>query len=142
MMVLIHELGHIIDLGILQGQSKKKNTYFTEFGQESFAIDDISLQYYTLSRDSEYQRKNIETRQSFCSIYGMSNPFEDFAECFQLYMNHQDYFRHLSKDNNTLAKKYAFFEQLFDGRYLYNKLQVIPKKNDTQYRYRDSTRML
>lgn len=141
MMVFVHELGHIIDLWVLQGQSKKQNDYFTEFGEKAFAIDDISLQYYALSRDSEYQRKAIETRESFCSIYGMTSPFEDFAECFQLYINHQSYFLNLAGSNKTLAKKYAFFEKITKGNYLYKKLQNISYKDDTQYRYRDTTRM-
>ena len=126
---------------MMEGQNKKYNQYITEFGKLSFAIDDPSLEYYAFSRESEYQRKSIETKQSFCSIYGMTSPFEDFAECFQLYINHNDYFRYLAKDNNTLAKKYTFLNKLMKNKYLYKKLQNIHYKDDTQYRYRDTTRM-
>jgi hypothetical protein len=56
--VISHEMGHIVDLGSLQGKSKTKHTNFTEFGKEVFAIDDPSLEYYKYSRQSESIRKS------------------------------------------------------------------------------------
>jgi len=56
--VLSHEMGHIVDLGSLQGKSRTKNATFTEFGKVVFAIDDPSLEYYRYSRQSETIRKS------------------------------------------------------------------------------------
>lgn len=56
--VLTHEVGHIMDLGALQGKSKTKHQFFTEFGKAVFAVDDPSLEYYQYSRQSETIRKS------------------------------------------------------------------------------------
>jgi len=56
--VLTHELGHIMDLGALQGMSRAKNVRFTEFDKVVFAIDDPSLEYYRYSRTSEKIRRS------------------------------------------------------------------------------------
>ncbi len=141
MMVLVHELWHIVDLWTIEWTNKEKSIYFTEFGEEMFSLDDLSLKYYAISRDSEDQKKSIERKWSFCSIYGMSNPFEDFAECFHLYINHNEYFRAMMWWNKQLQRKYSFIRALMKWKYLYNTLQEIGHKNDSDHRYRDTTRM-
>jgi len=113
-------MGHILDLGILQGSQKTIDQTYTEFGKAVFAIDDISLSYYRLSRDSESIRKSTAIKKDFCSGYGMSNPFEDFAECFNLYINHNALFKAYAKDNKMIKNKYNFIAGLFDGKYMRN----------------------
>jgi hypothetical protein len=56
--VFTHEVGHIVDLGSLQGQNKTQSALYTEFGNKAFALDDPSLEYYKYSRQSETIRKN------------------------------------------------------------------------------------
>ncbi|MDR0859576.1 MAG: hypothetical protein LBO09_00925 [Candidatus Peribacteria bacterium] len=56
--VFTHEVGHILDLGALQGKNNTKSTLFTEFGKKAFALDDPSLEYYHYSRQSETIRKS------------------------------------------------------------------------------------
>ncbi|MDR2540911.1 MAG: hypothetical protein LBD11_03915 [Candidatus Peribacteria bacterium] len=56
--VFTHEVGHIIDLGALQGKNSTKSTLYTEFGKKVFALDDPSLEYYKYSRQSETIRKS------------------------------------------------------------------------------------
>jgi hypothetical protein len=58
-------------------------------------------------------RKQSAKKQDFCSVYGMSNPFEDFTECIQLYLNHHDYFVNIKKSSPTLEYKYNFINNLF-----------------------------
>ena len=111
--VLTHEFGHIVDLGSLQGTQKNKNPDFTEFGKPKFATDDPSLEYYRFSRNSETIRKNIAQKKDFCSWYGMSNPFEDFAECHNLYLNNAHLFRQMAQESNIMKNKYNFFANLF-----------------------------
>lgn len=55
--VLTHEYGHIIDLGVIKGNSSRRNSNFTEFGKIQRSIDDPSLDFYQISRDGEDIRK-------------------------------------------------------------------------------------
>jgi hypothetical protein len=43
----------------------------------------------------------------------MTDPFEDFAECHNLYLNHHDYFRKLAMNNSTVKSKYNYFSNLY-----------------------------
>ncbi|MDR3169534.1 MAG: hypothetical protein LBU27_07465 [Candidatus Peribacteria bacterium] len=56
--VFTHEVGHIVDLGSLQGKNKNQSALYTEFGKKAFALDDPSLEYYKYSRQSESIRKS------------------------------------------------------------------------------------
>ena len=118
--VISHEMWHIVDLWWLQWSSNEKNPIFTEFNKAVFAVDDPSLEYYKYSRSSETVRKSWMTKEDFCSGYGMSDPFEDFAECHNLYLNHHDYFRKLAKNNNTMKNKYNFLSNLYGWKYINN----------------------
>ena len=135
--VLVHELWHIIDLSLIQGSSSKKNTQFTEFGEIVFAEDDPSLVFYSISRETEQRRKLKSKTQDFCSIYGMTNPFEDFAECLNLYLYHQEYFKSLKKTNISLEKKYNYIASLLWNNYI----QAGKKKENLSKRYRDTTKL-
>ena len=138
--VLTHELWHIIDLWIIEWSTQIKNPLFTEFDKQVFSINDISLLYYTLSRESEKIRKEEIKKEDFCTIYAMSNPFEDFAECINLYLNHNNYFNTIKKSSTILDKKYNFIAQIFNDKYIYKKLQDW-LSDEISYRYRDSTKM-
>ncbi len=138
--VLTHELWHIIDLWIIEWSTQIKNPLFTEFNKEVFSINDISLLYYTLSRKSEKTRKKEAKKEDFCTIYAMSNPFEDFAECINLYLNHNNYFNTIKKSSTILDQKYNFIAQIFNNKHIYEKLQGW-LSDEITYRYRDSTKM-
>lgn len=116
--LVTHEMAHILDLGILQWTNDTKSSLYTEFGETVFALDDISLKYYVLSRDNETIRKSTAVKKDFCSGYGMSDPFEDFAECFNLYLQHNTLFQTYAQDNKIMKRKYAFMSDLFDGNFL------------------------
>lgn len=117
--VLTHELGHVIDLGMIQWVSRSKSFDYTEFGAVQFAADDRSIDFYALSWKDEYKRNALSNSTDFCSGYGMTNPFEDFAECLNLYLNHNSLFRLWAADNDALAKKYNLFAALFGNSYLF-----------------------
>lgn len=116
--VLTHEFGHVVDLGALQGKSKHKDPSYTEFGKVKFAIDDPSLEYYRYSRDAEEVRKETAQKQDFCSGYGMTNPFEDFAECHNLYLNNAALFRQMAKESQVMKNKYNYLANLFTNQKL------------------------
>lgn len=117
--VLTHELGHVVDLWVLEWTtSKAYDAKFTEFGEPAFRTDDISLWFYELSRESEKTRKKTITEWNFCSWYGSSNPFEDFAEHFNCYLNHNSFFFELANVDPVMFKKYQFFAKLFENDYI------------------------
>lgn len=138
--VISHEMGHIIDLWWLQWTSKKKSSNFTEFDKSVFSIDDPSIEYYKYSWSSEKIRKSWITREDFCSWYGMSDPFEDFAECHNLYLNHHDYFYKLALSNNTMKNKYNYFANLYGWKFI-NNSEAKYENRDNSYRVRDTTKI-
>jgi len=137
-----HEMGHITDLGYIQWTSSKKDKNYTEFGKAVFAIDDISLSFYKLSRNNETIRKAEAKKKDFCSGYGMSDPFEDFAECFNLYINHNIFFRQVSKTDAVMRNKYNFIASVFNGKYINSNIQDLTLiKADATRRPRDTTKL-
>lgn len=116
--VLTHEFGHVVDLGVLKGLSKTQNGNYTEFGKVKFSVDDPSLEYYRYSRASENIRNAEAEKKDFCSGYGMSNPFEDFAECHNLYLNNKLLFRAMAKEAPIMKNKYNYFANLFNNQSL------------------------
>lgn len=138
--VISHEMWHIVDLWSLQWVSSKKSQIYTEFNKNVFAIDDPSIEYYKYSRDSESIRKSWLTREDFCSWYWMSDPFEDFAECHNLYLNHHDYFRKIALSNDTVKNKYNYFSNLYGWKYI-NNSESNYENRSKWYRARDTTRL-
>ncbi len=135
-------MGHITDLGYIQGSAITKDKKYTEFGKKVFATNDPSLNFYKISRESETIRKAEAKKKDFCSGYGMSDPFEDFAECFNLYMNHNILFREMTKKNTTMKKKYNVIAAIMNAQYLASnttELEYI-QTNET-WRPRDTTKI-
>jgi len=141
--VFTHELWHVVDLGVVQWVSRTNDRDFTEFWRVVFAADDLSLEYYDTSRGSESTRLALSSADDFCSGYAMTNPFEDFAECFNLYMNHNAYFRYIAESNSTLAWKYNFIANLMNWSYLFASVADLQKAKQKRLtrRPRDTTRM-
>lgn len=50
----------------------------------------------------------------------MKGVYEDFAESFNLYINHHELFRYLSKNNPQLNKKFVFLDTIFNENYFSN----------------------
>ena len=140
--VNVHELWHIMDLWALKWNLKEKDKNFTEFWKEVFKLDDPSIEYYKISRESEDTRKKESSKQDFCSGYWMYDPFEDFAECFNMYINHNNTFKKASKDSDYLAEKYNYFANLFDSQYLFDSDSSYEEiQNNKRRRHRDTTRL-
>lgn len=140
--LVAHELWHIVDLWSLQWLLDHKHGAFTEFGKKVFSTDDLSLDYYALSWKSEKIRKSTMSKKDFCSGYGMSDPFEDFAECFNLYLYHNTLFKTIAKGNGNLKKKYNFIATLLDWKYINdNSDDLIYLKKDINERPWDTTRI-
>lgn len=134
--VLTHEFGHIVDLGVLQGISPFHNQEYTEFGKVKFENDDPSLEYYAYSRQNETIRSANADKKDFCSGYGMTNPFEDFAECHNLYLNNRQLFRTMAAETSVMQYKYNYFANLFDNQVMQDNNQQLLYP---EWRPRDTT---
>lgn len=144
--VLNHELWHVFDLAVVYGKSSALDPVFTEFTRKRFAIDDPSLQFYAMSRLSETRRKSDAKVSDFCSEYGMVNPFEDLAECINLYVFHHDAFVLWAEQSPTLQEKYQWIDAHIGQRYLRTPTSFQQKKFLQQHyengtRPRDTTRL-
>lgn len=118
--VLVHEIGHITDTGVLNGSSGSGKSDFLD-GSRPVYKDDESLTFYRLSWENEGTMKWDATAQDFVSGYAMTDPFEDFAESYAYYVLHGYEFRSLALQNDTLQKKYAFLKnRVFKGQEFFN----------------------
>lgn len=116
--VLVHEIGHIIDFRNLEGRNANlKSNVYTEFGKKVFAIDDPSIDFYSISWINENTRSRTATYKDFVSWYSMSDIFEDFAETINFYLNYRDIFQTLSQQSEALSAKYQFVDSLFGWQY-------------------------
>lgn len=140
MELISHELWHIVDLWVIKGSSSRMDNTYTEFGKSVFATDDPSLAYYKISWDSETIRKASASTVDFCSSYGMSDPFEDFAECHNLYLNHNALFKYWAQSNENLKKKYNFFANLYWWAYMFASSSDLQKYSETSRPW-DTTKM-
>jgi hypothetical protein len=114
--VLIHELGHIKDTGVMQGDFWAGESEFHD-GKNKIYNNDQSLEFYRISFENEKLIKKEHTDLDFVSGYAKTDPFEDFAETYNYYLLHGDNFRKLIKNNQVLEKKYLFMkEKIFDGK--------------------------
>ncbi len=114
--VLTHELWHIVDLGVLRGNSSTIDSQYTEFGASRFSIDDPSIAFYRICRSSETTRKSDCNDRSFAGWYAMTNPFEDRAEVFNLYLNHRSMLIAMSETSSQLKQKFRIMDRLFGGQ--------------------------
>lgn len=108
--VLVHELGHIEDTGVLTGSIFAGNSEFMD-GLAPVFQNDLSLEFYRISFLDEGHLKKTAQSEDFVTGYAMSDPFEDFAETYNYYLLHGDHFRMLAESNSTLAKKYSFMKK-------------------------------
>lgn len=106
--VFTHEMGHVVDLGLLKPRSTRKSAFWTA-GTQVYE-NDPSLNFYKLSW-VDYKTKNLSaTRSDFISGYAQSSPFEDFAECYLFYRLHGEKFRNIATDSAVLQAKYNFMK--------------------------------
>lgn len=108
--LLIHECGHVVDLGGFRGTPSAGITEFFD-GNEPIYANDPSIAFYRISWNSATQRKSTGSKADFVSGYAMTDPFEDFAESFAYYVLQRQQFAKLAKKNAVLGAKFAWFER-------------------------------
>ncbi len=124
--ILIHELGHVVDLSGLQSK-KFKNPSIYKDGKKIIYADDLSIQFYKISWKTETQKKQNTNNLDFVGEYAASDMFEDYAESFLMYIEHGNEFRIMATKNEALQKKYNFLrehifheKEFFTGTYKVN----------------------
>lgn len=140
--ILTHELWHIIDLWVNAGVSLQLDQSFTLWWVAKFWVDDRSLDFYRISRDNTDTRKADATYVDFVWGYAMSNPYEDFAESFNMYIWHNDTFRAMTSWSEKLQKKYNFIQSIIWSLILGTDWKNVTTVNaNAKRRPWDSTRM-
>ncbi len=107
--VLVHEMGHITDTGLLKGNSSSGESEFMD-GNRPVYKDDPSLEFYRISFENDKMLKNGSSIIDFVSGYAATDPFEDFAESYNFYVLHGEEFRSVKGFNQSLQKKYNFLK--------------------------------
>lgn len=114
--VLIHELGHVVDLGGINSTEFSLPSGFTD-GNATIYQDDPSVRFYEISWKNNTTWKSDIARKDFVTGYAGTDPFEDFSESFLFYIQHGNAFRAMAKENATLQQKYDFIQtEVFDGK--------------------------
>jgi len=114
--VLIHELGHVVDLGGLKTKNFLKKSPYKD-GKKIIYADDKSVLFYEISWINESEKRPEISDLDFVGGYASHDMFEDYAESFLMYLEHGNEFRILAKNNFILSQKYQFFrEEVFQGK--------------------------
>lgn len=126
--LLIHECGHVTDLGGLRGTPNGGATKFFD-GATPIVANDPSVAFYALSWISATVKQPGTKNTDFVSGYAAADPFEDFAETFAYYALQKEAFQALAAKNPILKAKYDFMDQVvFAGTAPIAKGQYIPGK--------------
>ncbi|MCF7844389.1 MAG: hypothetical protein K9M03_00990 [Kiritimatiellales bacterium] len=108
--LLVHEFGHVTDLGCMQGGDIHRPSSFKD-GAEVIYMDDPSVSFYSISWiDSKNKRPG--SPEDFVSGYAAWDPFEDFAETFAYFVLQNDSFKERAQTNPIMAAKYSWMNEL------------------------------
>lgn len=114
--VLVHELGHIKDTGLMKGDFWSGESEFKD-GEKAIYENDPSLKFYRIGFENEKKVKEGLTADDFVTGYAMTDPFEDFAETYNFYVLHGKQFEKMAQSNTLLSQKYQFMkEEVFEGK--------------------------
>jgi hypothetical protein len=114
--VLVHELAHLYDTGVLEGSFLAGKSSFMD-GSAPIYKNDPSLEFYRLSFLDESTLKPEAAEEDFVTGYAMTDPFEDFAETYNFYLLQGRTFRALAEQNKILKSKYLFMrDRVFAGQ--------------------------
>lgn len=126
--LLIHECGHVVDLGGLRGSVSSGKTNFYDGSAPIFG-NDPSVAFYSIRWTTPVLNTPGTKDEDFVSGYAASDPFEDFAETFAFYALQQEAFQRIAAGNPILQAKYNFMQQVvFTGTKSIAKGRHVPGK--------------
>lgn len=108
--LMIHEMGHVFDLGCLTGTAASGKSEFRD-GEDLMMNDDPSVLYYRLSWTDEKTRLSDSRDSDFVSGYAVADVYEDFAEAFALYLLQPELFAKRAEKNPILAAKFQWMRR-------------------------------
>jgi len=115
MALLVHECGHVVDIGSLRGTLDSGRSSFVD-GNMPIFTDDPSVAFYQISWITPAINQPGSAEADFVSGYAMWDPFEDFAETFAYYALQRKEFQRLAEKNPVMKAKYDFMERaVFSG---------------------------
>ena len=123
--VLIHEIGHIVDLGMLKGKKNFPHSPFKD-GSKAITISDPSLNFYSLCWETSYEQKDVCNAQDFVSEYAQTDVFEDFAESYLLFIENNQSFIDMAQESSILQSKYDFLATTV----FHNDFDITPASKD------------
>lgn len=109
--LIIHECGHVTDLGGLSGTMNSGYSSFFD-GNTPIYKNDASVAFYAISWITPSINQPGSKDTDFVSGYAASDPFEDFAEAFAYYALQKEAFKKLATKNKVLKAKYDFMDQV------------------------------
>ncbi len=107
--LLVHEFGHVMDLGCLQGTPQSGASPFVD-GSDAIWSDDPSVSFYSISWSDAKTRRADSQAADFVSGYAQWDPFEDLAETVAAYVLHRDALKALAQNNQAIAAKVWWIE--------------------------------
>lgn len=111
MALIVHECGHVADLGGLRGSESSGYSDFYD-GNTPIHTDDPSVAFYQISWLTPTTYRPNAKASHFVSGYASVDPFEDFAETYAYYALQRETFRKLAATNDVLQAKYDFMENV------------------------------
>lgn len=139
--VLLHELGHVVDTGMLMSSSTDYKTSFVDRGKIVYSSDP-SAELYGVSWDDNRSLKSGQHTRDFISGYAKTNPYEEFAEMYAAYVLHGPLFRLYAAHDRTLQEKYEFMKEVvFEGREFDFAHEPLPPIREVYHRTFDVTRL-
>lgn len=100
--LLVHECGHVIH-GNMPGTPASGLSAYAD-GPNPFYADSPMVAFWKISWKSSKTRL-AGREENMVSGYALSDPFEEFAETFALYVLQRDEFRERAKTNDAMAAK-------------------------------------
>lgn len=140
--VLTHEIAHVFDLWMLVWKNSTKNTDFLINNVSYSTIDDPSLDFYKISRKNSTTRHPTSSYLDFVSGYGMTSPYEDFSESFNMYLWHNSAFKLWTQNSPILLQKYNYMHNIFKWSVLGDITPTwLSDEKSASWRPWDTTRM-
>lgn len=121
--VLIHELWHIFDLWYMVSKTSSKDSNFKDWSSMIYQ-DDKSVLFYSLCWKNEKELNWQCWDIDFVSWYAKSDPFEDFAESFLLFLENNESFKIMAGESSILREKYELLSSFLNqvpNTWVYNR---------------------
>lgn len=110
--IMTHEMWHVFDLWYLVSKEHKIVSNFKDWTNKIYA-DDPSVEFYSLCFSDEKTKNWRCSEKDFSSKYWSTDPFEDFAESFLLYIENNQSFQEMATESKIMQKKYNFIKKYF-----------------------------